>query len=151
MISSPSSRHCLKLESHFTIPGKGSSENHICLVTQLLGGDVRRLQGREPFTLPLAKHILLHILRGIAHAHRCGVVHTDLKHDNIFFDNVLSVDEIVNLLKFAPSRRHEPEMSYDGTVSSAVSQPSPMPTLEQAMKRTFVLADFGSGKRFPLH
>lgn len=148
-VSSSSSPHCLKLDSHFIIPGKGSAGIHLYLVTQLLGGDVRclyRSKGREAFPLPLAKRMLLHMLRGIAHAHKCGVVHTDLKHDNIFFDNALSVEEIENIIKSDPPRRHDPEMSYDGTVSSAVSQPLPMPTLEEAMKRTFVLADFGSGR-----
>ena len=71
------------------MPGKGSSGEHMCLVTQILGEDVKTLHEAridKDFPLPLAKRILLHVLRGIAHAHRSGVVHTDLKHDNSFFD-----------------------------------------------------------------
>jgi serine/threonine protein kinase len=120
----------------------------MCLVTQLLGGDVKTLyeaRNGKCFPLPLAKRILLHVLRGIAHAHRSGVVHTDLKHDNIFFDSRMSTTEIEKLVASEPALRHPPETSCDGIVQVAVSQPLPVPALEEAMKCTFVVADFGSG------
>lgn len=123
----------------------------MCLVTQLLGGDVKTLhkaQNGKVFPLPLAKRILLHVLRGIAHAHRSGVVHTDLKHDNIFFDTRVSTTEIEKLVASEPALRHPPEASHDGIVQAAVSQPLPVPALEEATKCTYVVADFGSG-RFP--
>ncbi|KAK0244245.1 kinase-like domain-containing protein [Armillaria nabsnona] len=79
-VSSPSSPHCLGLLSHFTFPGKRNAGQHLCLVTKVLGGDVKSLfLKRGIFPLPLAKRILLHLLRGIAHAHSRGVVHTDVE------------------------------------------------------------------------
>ncbi|KDR74464.1 hypothetical protein GALMADRAFT_141499 [Galerina marginata CBS 339.88] len=152
--SSNTSPYCLKLLSSFTIPGKGSAGEHLCLVTQLLGGDVRSLhewQNGKVFPLRLAKRILLHVLRGIAHAHRCGVVHTDLKHDNIFFDTGMSTTEFGKLLASDPACRHPPEVSQDGIVQAAVSQPLPVPTLAEAMKRTYVVADFGSAQPITNH
>ncbi|KDR71809.1 hypothetical protein GALMADRAFT_143593 [Galerina marginata CBS 339.88] len=152
--SSNTSPHCLKLLSSFTVPGKGSAGEHLCLITQLLGGDVKSLhecQNGNVFPFQLAKRILLHVLRGIAHAHRCGVVHTDLKHDNIFFDTGISTTEIEKLLASEPARRHPPEMSQDGIVQAAVSQPLPVPTLAEAMKRTYVVADFGSAQPITNH
>ncbi|KAF8651833.1 hypothetical protein AX16_004633 [Volvariella volvacea WC 439] len=86
---------------------------------------------------------LLHVLRGVAHAHRCGYVHTDLKHDNVFFDTSLSTEEIDRLLARDPPRRHPPERSVTGMVQVAVSQPLPMISMEEAMKRTFLISDFG--------
>ncbi len=146
MSSPPSSPYCLQLKSHFTFPGKGGAGQHLCLVTKVLGGDIKALvtkHGRFPF--PLAKRIILHLLRGIAHAHSRGVVHTDLKHDNIFFDTSMSSNDFDKLLASDLPRRHPPELSYEGFVTAAVSQPLPIPTLQEAMQRTFVVADFGSG------
>lgn len=98
--SSPTSPHCLRLFSHFNVIGKGSAGEHTCFVTQLLGGDVKSLQDAHKLALPLplAKRILLHMLRGIAHTHRNGVVHTDLKQNNIFFDTGMTTEEIDNYL-----------------------------------------------------
>ncbi|KZT07061.1 kinase-like protein, partial [Laetiporus sulphureus 93-53] len=149
-ISSPtSSPHCLQLLSSFKFSGKGSAGEHLCFVTQVFGGDVKSLflahsKDNKVFPLSLAKRILLHTLRGIAHAHNRGVVHTDLKHDNIIFDCRMSTRDFDELLASDPSRRHLPEASQDGIVQSAVSQPLPLPSLQEAMQRTFALADFGS-------
>ncbi|KAG1845083.1 kinase-like protein [Suillus subalutaceus] len=146
-VSSPPNPHCLQLLSDFVIPGKGSAGEHLCFVTQVLGGDVSKLDETcgPIFPLPLAKCILLHILRGIAHAHSCGIVHTDLHLSNIFFNTCMSTADLDKLLKSNPSCRHPPEESHDGMMQTAVSQPLPVPTLEEAMQRTFILADFGSG------
>ncbi|KAF8874331.1 kinase-like domain-containing protein [Infundibulicybe gibba] len=50
-----------------------------------------------------------------------------------------------------PPRRHPPEASSDGVVQAAVSQPLPIPTLQDAMERTYVLADFGSSQPTSIH
>ena len=66
--------------------------------------------GKQGFPLPLAKRILLHALRGLAHMHNCEIVHTDLKHDNIMFDvGSLTQADIKVLIDEDPSRRHPPE------------------------------------------
>src|SRR5258708_7068216 len=144
----PRTPHCLNLLSDVMIFGKGSAGEHMCFVTQLLGGDLNALWksgNGKPFPLNLAKRILLHVLRGISHAHASGVVHTDLKHDNIFFDTGVSDEEIENWTKSDPPRVHPPERSQDGIIQAAVSQPLPLPSWNEALKRTFVVADFGNG------
>lgn len=48
--SPPLTPHCLQLMSHFTFPGKGTAGQHLCLVTNVLGGDVKSLFTRHlPF------------------------------------------------------------------------------------------------------
>jgi serine/threonine protein kinase len=146
--------HCAKLLSHFTYPGKGQDGDHLCIVTEVLGGDVKSLRASIPgmkkfFPLPLAKRILLHTLRGIAHMHSCGVVHTDLKLDNIMFDiGPVKNDYFISLTKTDPPRLHPPEESWDCIVQAAVSQPLPLPSLSEAMERTYIVADFGSGEQY---
>jgi len=143
------STYCTRLLSHFIHPGKDQDGNHLCLVTEILGGDVKSLQVgmKSVLPLPLAKRILLHTLRGIAHMHSCDIVHTDLKHDNIMFDaGSLTNDDFAALLEADPPRRHPPEESWDCTVQAAVSQPLPLLSLSEAMKRTYIVSDFGSGE-----
>ena len=57
----------------------------------------------------------------------------------------MSTSEIEKLVASEPARRHPPEASHNGIVQAAVSQPLPIPALEEDMKCTYVVADFGSG------
>ncbi|KAJ7848410.1 kinase-like protein [Mycena leptocephala] len=109
----------------------------------IYGGDVNALSNsrKTPFDLPMAKRIILHLL----------VVHTDIKHDNIFFTTDLENRDIERWMKEDPSRRHPPEMSPDGIVQAAVSQPLPMISDEVARRSTYVLFDFGCALPSELH
>ncbi|OBZ71880.1 Serine/threonine-protein kinase SRPK, partial [Grifola frondosa] len=139
--SPPLTSHCLRgLISSFTLPGKGSAGQHLCLPPR----SSVETKHNQPFPLPVAKRIL-HLLRGTAHAHSRGVVHTDLKHYNIFFDADMSIDDFDTLLMSDPPCPHPVEASQDGLSQAAVSQPPLLiPTLQKAMQRTFVMADFGT-------
>ncbi|KAJ7435298.1 kinase-like protein [Mycena galericulata] len=147
------SPHCVRLLDEFTIPGRGSAGSHMCFVFPVYGGDVKALSSsrEHPFDLPTAKRIILHLLRGIAHAHSRGIVHTDIKHDNIFFTTDLETTDIERWMKADPSRRHPPEMSQDGVVQAAVSQPLPMISDALARRATYVLSDFGCAQPSQLH
>ena len=145
------STHCTRLLSHFMHTGKDQDGDHLCLVTEIFGGDVKSLQVNANSVLPLllAKRILLHTLRGIAHMHSCNIIHTDLKHDNIMFDaGPLTNDDFAAILEADPPQRHPPEESWNCTVQAAVSQPLPLPSLSEAMSRTYMVSDFGSGERY---
>ena len=142
--------HCPRLLADFIHPGKDQDGDHLCLVTDVMGGDVKALQaeGNTNFPLPLAKRILLHTLRGLAHMHHCQIVHTDLKHDNIMFDTgSITQSDIATLMERDPTRRHPPEESWECVVQVAVSQPLPLPSLSEAITRTYIVSDFGSGRQ----
>lgn len=131
----PPSKHCAILLHPFVIePPRGRSGLHLCCVMPLYGGDLLRLtkaRKHGPFPYPLAKRIILHILRGLAHIHGRGFVHTDLKHDNIFYTTGATPLGIERWLQNHPSQKHPPELSHGNTiVQAAVSQPLPLPTEE---------------------
>jgi serine/threonine protein kinase len=111
----PASPHCTQLLDEFTISGKGSAGSHRCFVMPVYGGDVKAFVEAHTtaLSLPLVKRIVLHLLRGIAHTHERGIVHTDIKHDNIFFSTTMTADDIEAWATKDPSRRHAPEASHD--------------------------------------
>ncbi|KXN83018.1 Serine/threonine-protein kinase SRPK [Leucoagaricus sp. SymC.cos] len=134
----PTSPHCTQLLDEFTIPSKGTAGSHMCFVMPVYGGDVKALVKARTtaLPLPLTKQIALHLLCGIAHAHGHRIVHTDLKHDNIFFSTTMSADDIEAWMTKEPSWRHAPEASYDGMVQAALH---------------ILLADFGCVQPSGLH
>ncbi|KAG5643645.1 hypothetical protein DXG03_000571 [Asterophora parasitica] len=56
----------------------------------------------------------------------------------------MTTAEIEKLLQDNPPRRNPPEMSKHEMIQSAVSQPLPMISVEDALTRNFTSADFGS-------
>jgi serine/threonine-protein kinase SRPK3 len=69
--------YCTLLRSHFIHPGKPGDGNHLCLVMDVLGGDIEALQSEsKSYPVPLAKRILRDSLRGLAQLHASGCVHT---------------------------------------------------------------------------
>ena len=57
--------------------------------------------------------------------------------------------DIEALIDKDPPRRHSPEESWESIVQAAVSQPLPLPSLSDAMTRTYIVSDFGSGEQWP--
>ena len=73
--------HCAHLLTHFIHPGIDDDGEHLCLVMELFSSNIQHtldaLQGGF-IPVPTVKRILRHLLLGIAHLHKCGIVHTSM-------------------------------------------------------------------------
>ena len=76
------------------------------------------------------------------------MVHTDIKPDNIFFSTTMTASDIRAWVMKEPLRQHARGTSHGGMMKAAVSQPLPMISEAEAMRATYVLADFGCGMCF---
>ena len=141
--------HMLHLKHHWIEPGRGSAGDHLCLVTQLLGGDLAHLTAQDTreerwcFALNESKHLLRHVLLSISVLHSRGIMHGDIKVGNIFYDLHLTEDEISDWLLETPPLRQPAQPTPDGYISAAASQPLPPPPLNLS-QLTFLLGDLGS-------
>ncbi|KAJ7484747.1 kinase-like protein [Mycena latifolia] len=68
----------------------GPNGRHICLVLEPLGMSVLDVYRSFGGSLPLilVQRVAKHVLRGLQYVHECGVVHTDIKGDNILMTGV---------------------------------------------------------------
>ncbi|HVS82810.1 MAG TPA: protein kinase [Pyrinomonadaceae bacterium] len=68
---------------HGTAIDLSSTAFHYIVLEYLSGGDLSALCRREPLGLDRALFYLQQICAGLAHAHECGVIHRDIKPQNL--------------------------------------------------------------------
>lgn len=68
---------------HGTAIDLTSTDFHYIVLEYLSGGDLSALSRREPLGLDRALFYLQQICAGLAHAHECGVIHRDIKPQNL--------------------------------------------------------------------
>src|SRR5215813_13978706 len=74
---------------------------HYIVLEYLGGGDLAKLFRLEPLTLDRALNYLKQVCAGLAHAHECGVIHRDIKPQNL----LLTADrETVKIADFGVAR-----------------------------------------------
>ncbi|NVB38895.1 protein kinase [Pseudenhygromyxa sp. WMMC2535] len=88
-------------------------------------------EGRLPW--PRARGIVLQIARALSAAHRCGVIHRDLKPGNVLLVNRDANPDYVKLLDFGIAKlEDEAALTHDGCVFGTVAYMAP----EQALGTT---------------
>jgi serine/threonine protein kinase len=116
-----------------------STDEHDFIVMEYVGGETLFKARSRGFQLAEALRILWQVARGLAAAHERGVVHRDLKSDNV----MLTPFGVVKITDFGISKResepHSSEQSLTGTPHSM----SPEQSLGQATDARSDLFSFG--------
>ena len=79
---------------------------HYIVLEYLPGGDLAALTRNRPLSIERAVHYLEQVSAGLAHAHKCGVIHRDIKPQNL----LLTADrQIVKIADFGVARLDQTE------------------------------------------
>jgi len=90
--------------------GSGSSEPAYVVMEFLDGAALSKLITDESRLVPQrALRIARHVLTGLEHAHRLGIVHRDVKPDNVVIVHAEEDPEFAKILDFGIARLAEPE------------------------------------------
>ncbi|KAL0953787.1 hypothetical protein HGRIS_004971 [Hohenbuehelia grisea] len=147
--SHPGLRHTLAYYESFQFIGPHGL--HRCLVTEVLGYGVdyirkQREDGDRRVGPVTVKRVVKQVLQALHYLHDvCGIVHSDLKHDNILF-RPLDLERVVSHeLTEVPSATYDCGTEATPTVIPVTSQGLPL-SLDSTVKQrdlVAVLADFG--------
>ncbi|KAG8720255.1 hypothetical protein FRC09_009848 [Ceratobasidium sp. 395] len=121
-------RHLLKYYETFKISGPEGA--HQCIVTEVLGMSIDnlRLENQRRLPVGLVKTVLRQALLGLDYLHTCcGIVHTDIKFDNILLRLADMPTAITRAIATTPSRTHEGFGSRDPSPYMVNSQPITVP------------------------
>ncbi len=93
----------------------------------LAGESLRtRLRRMGALPLPMVAKIFSGVSRGVARAHRAGVVHRDLKPDNIFITRDEEQGEVVKVLDFGIAKLVDTKLGDSGDVQSIATETGTM-------------------------
>jgi eukaryotic-like serine/threonine-protein kinase len=85
------------------------------------GRPLTELLGR-PMPRERVIHLVRQLLRGLEHAHGAGLVHRDLKPDNIIVEQPANAPEVPRIVDFGIAVLSDPEESFGGTRLTATGQ-----------------------------
>src|SRR5918999_5288675 len=99
---------------------------HYIVLEYLPGGDMFALTRSHPLSIQRALHYLEQVCSGLAHAHKCGVIHRDIKPQNL----LLTADkEIVKIADFGVARLDSTEGAITRVGTNIYSAPEHNPLM----------------------
>jgi serine/threonine protein kinase len=100
---------------------------HYIVLEYLPGGDMYVLTRTRPLSIQRALHYLEQVCSGLAHAHKCGVIHRDIKPQNL----LLTADkEIVKIADFGVARLDASEGAITRVGTNIYSAPEHNPLIQ---------------------
>src|SRR3954447_14880198 len=102
---------------------------HYILLEYLSGGDMSAFTKHKPLPLDRVLYYLEQVCSGLAHAHACGVIHRDIKPQNL----LLTADQsIVKIADFGVARLEATEGAITRVGTSIYSAPEHNPLVNTA-------------------
>ena len=100
---------------------------HYIVLEYLPGGDLFALTRTRPLSLKRALHYLEQVCSGLAHAHKCGVIHRDIKPQNL----LLTADqETVKIADFGVARLDNTDGAITRVGTNIYSAPEHNPLVQ---------------------
>src|SRR5262245_31200536 len=110
---------------------------HYIVLEYLPGGDMSALTRNRPLPINRAVYYLEHVCSGLAHAHKCGVIHRDIKPQNL----LLTADEkIVKIADFGVARLDADEGVITRVGTNIYSAPEHNPLVHTGQLDTATLS-----------
>jgi serine/threonine protein kinase len=111
---------------------------HYIVLEYLPGGDLSALTRNRPLSIDRAVHYLEQVSSGLAHAHKCGVIHRDIKPQNL----LLTADrEIVKIADFGVARLDANDGAITRVGTNIYSAPEHNPLMQTGQLDTATLKD----------
>ena len=124
---------------HGTAIDLASTTFHYIVLEYLPGGDMLKLTKAQPLSINRALHYLEQVCSGLAHAHKCGVIHRDIKPQNL----LLTEDrEVVKIADFGVARLDATEGAITRVGTNIYSAPEHNPLIQTGQLDT-------TGLKFP--
>lgn len=109
---------------------------HYIVLEYLPGGDMSALTRNRPLAFERAMFYLEQVCSGLAHAHKCGVIHRDIKPQNL----LLTADkEIVKIADFGVARLDASEGAITRVGTNIYSAPEHNPLMQTGQLDTAML------------
>src|SRR5215813_13932763 len=109
---------------------------HYIVLEYLPGGDLFALTKTRPLSLKRALHYLEQVCSGLAHAHKCGVIHRDIKPQNL----LLTADqETVKIADFGVARLDGSDGAITRVGTNIYSAPEHNPLIQTGQLDTIGL------------
>ena len=118
---------------HGTAIDLNATSFHYIVLEYLGGGDMAKVVRAEPLSLERAIFYLQQVCAGLAHAHQCGVIHRDIKPQNLL---LTSDRETVKIADFGVARLEAAEGAITRVGTNIYAPPEHSPLLQTAQLET---------------
>ncbi|HUE81971.1 MAG TPA: serine/threonine protein kinase [Pyrinomonadaceae bacterium] len=128
--------HIISRLGHGTAIDLSGTTFHYIVLEYLPGGDLAARARHNPLSLEQTISYLEQVCAGLAHAHRCGVIHRDIKPQNL----LLSADhKIVKIADFGVARLNASEGSITRVGTNIYAAPEHNPLVQTGQLDTNAL------------